>query len=81
MAPAIIKTPSGTITSYRVAWQSADGRDVYTWRVDDGEPPYQWGTAEQAIAWMNEVWATATAKEIRERNWEIIADDQEVANA
>lgn len=62
----IIETPSGTIVSYRVAWQADDGRDVYTWRTSGREPltsPHDFGTVEEAEAFKAKVWHDAKTKD------------------
>jgi hypothetical protein len=70
MDTATIQTANGPITSFRVAWQADDGRDVYVWRTD-GDSAHQFASAAEAEAWIDKALVSATAKERRELDWEV----------
>ena len=63
-----VKTRAGYVTSYSEAWRK-DNRPVWTWRIDAGEPPHDFGSTEAAWAWINEVWEGSTVKERLEADW------------
>lgn len=65
-----VRTSDGFVTSYREAWKTANGRPVWTWRTD-GTEPHDFGTAEQAKAWIDEVFHCASQKDRDKAGWTI----------
>lgn len=72
MSRFAIKASDGYLTSRRVVWKDGE-RDVWSWRIDPGEPPLTFDTAEAATAWLTEVTVGCTRKERAEMDayWKV----------
>jgi len=66
-----VRTSTGLITSYREAWKNKQGEPVFTWRVDAGEAPHDFGTEADADAWVEHVWRGSSQKERDEAAWTV----------
>ena len=64
---AILISPSGIVTSRRIAWYSPDDESpVWTWGVDRDQPPYEFESTEEARRWLNEVYGSCLTRRERE---------------
>lgn len=69
---AIVRTPTGVVTSTKVAWRTSEGRDAWTWRVDANQPPKVWASVAEAQAWVDYVWLI-DPKEKERSGWVVVA--------
>lgn len=68
-----INTADGIITSRRIAWTTPSGRNVWVWRTDRGEAPLDFGTPDDARAWIDYLLIGGTPPERRELGaWTIV---------
>ena len=67
---AVVQTPSGKVTEITLhESQRVNGRPYWTWRTD-GPDPYRWASAEEAQAWIDEVWEI-DPKEKAKADWRV----------
>jgi len=62
----VVCTPSGIVTSFQEVWRAWGDRPVYTWRVDKGEPPHDFGSHKAAWKFIVSVWCCASTRRERE---------------
>ncbi len=68
-----VVTKCGPVTSYREAWkdEKRGNRSVWTWRTDGAEA-HDFGSAEAAQKWIDEVNYLESQKDVDEAGWFVL---------